>query len=369
MTRTRSGSILTPDGWISGRIAYDDRIVGIEGAATDAPAAPYILPGFVDLHVHGGGGADMMQGEAAIRQSARLHARHGTTAMLATTITAPADETIAAVAAAGAVMANPQPGEARLLGVHLEGPFINPGRLGAQPAFAVPPDLALLARLGACAPVRVITIAPECDPDGRLAEAVHAAGIKAQIGHTLCDYACARAHLLDGWGVTHLYNAMSPFSQRASSLIGAALAHADYAEIIPDLIHVDAGALLAAHRAIPNLYGVTDATAGAGMPDGAYRLGSHRVTKRDGAMRLADGTLAGSSLTMDQALRNLVGLGLALADAARRLSAIPADWLGQPDVGRLSVGAHADILELDGDLALTDVSLGGRPHSELTKDN
>lgn len=369
MTRKSSGSILTPDGWISGRISYDSRIVAIEGDPIPVPAPPYILPGFIDLHVHGGGGSDIMEGEAAIRQAARLHARHGTTSMLATTITAPADETVAAVQAAGAVVADPQADEARLLGVHLEGPFINPGRLGAQPAFAVPPDLALLARLGECAPVRVITIAPECDPDGALADAVRAAGIRAQIGHTLCDYACARAHLLAGWGVTHLYNAMSPFSQRASSLIGAALAHADYAEIIPDLIHVDAGGVLAAHRAIPNLYGVTDATAGAGMPDGEYRLGSHRVTKRDGAMRLADGTLAGSSLTMDQALRNLVGLGLALADAARRLSTIPADWLGETDLGRLSVGAHADIIELDGDLTLTGVSLAGRPHGAPTSAN
>ncbi len=367
MARHRIGSILTPDGWISGRIAFEDHIVSIDGDPVERPAAPYILPGFIDLHVHGGAGADIMEGEGSIRRAIRLHARHGTTALLATTVTAPLDEIVAAAAAVQAVMRDPGPDEARVLGLHLEGPFINPGRLGAQPPFALGPDPVAFAQMAAHAPVRVVTIAPECDPDGRLGEAVRTAGAKAQIGHSLCDYACARQHLEAGWGITHLYNATAAFSHRASGPTGAALAHADYAEIIPDLIHVDAGGILAAHRAIPHLYGVTDATAGAGMPDGDYRLGSHHVTKLGGAMRLADGTLAGSSLTMDRALANLVSIGLSLADAARRLSTFPADWLGLVDLGRLTVGAHADIVVLGEDLDLSAVYLGGRPLA-LTED-
>ena len=354
------GSILTPDGWVAGAIRFSTHIEAVEGAPIAQPAPPYILPGFVDLHVHGGDGADMMAGEAAIRTAARLHARHGTTALLVTTVTAPMDETVAVTEATARVMAAPEAGEARVLGLHLEGPFLNPGRLGAQPAFTQQPDPALFARLAAAAPVRVVTIAPECDPEGRLAAAVRAAGARTQIGHTLCDHALARACLAAGWGVTHLYNAMPAFSHRGSGAAGAALAHADYAEIIPDLIHVDAGAILAARRAIPNLYGVTDATAGAGGADGAYRLGSHTVIKADGAMRLADGTLAGSALTMDVALANLVRLGLPLADAACRLSTIPADWIGATDIGRLAIGARADMVVVDGAIGLVSVRIGGK---------
>lgn len=359
MTGMIEGSILTPGGWIEGQVRFDERIIAIDGVATAEPGPPFVLPGFVDAHVHGGGGADMMTGETAIRAAARLHARHGTTALLVTTVTAPMDETVAVTEATQRVMAAPAMGEARVLGLHLEGPFLNPGRLGAQPAFTQAPDRALYARLAAAAPVRVVTIAPECDAHGRLAAAVRATGAKVQIGHSLCDYARARACLADGWGVTHLYNAMPPFGHRGSGPAGAALAHADYAEIIPDLIHVDAGAILAARRAIPNLYGVTDATAGAGEPDGEYHLGAQTVIKADGAMRLADGTLAGSALTMDRALANLVGIGLPLAEAARRLSTIPADWIGETNIGRLAVGARADVLTLAADLRLTSVHIGG----------
>lgn len=369
VNRSLTGSILSPEGWIAGQISFDDRIQDIDGERIDRPEPPYILPGFVDLHNHGGGGGDMMDGEDAIRRAARLHARHGTTSLLVTTVTAPVDEIQAVITDTKVVMAAPGLDESRVLGVHLEGPFINPGRLGAQPPFAREADPELFGQMAQDGPIRVITIAPECDPDGRLAEAVRAAGVKAQIGHSLCDYACARGHLLDGWGVTHLYNATSAFSHRAPGLTGAALAHAEYAEIIPDLIHVDAGGILAAHRAIPNLYGVTDSTAGAGVPDGEYRLGTHTVFKKEGAMRLEDGTLAGSALTMDRALANLVAIGLPLADAARRLSTIPADWIGEEQVGRLVEGAHADIVVLGGNLELASVVLGGREHSEMARGN
>jgi N-acetylglucosamine-6-phosphate deacetylase len=160
-------------------------------------------------------------------------------------------------------------------------------------------------------------------------------------------------------GFTHLFNAMSPFKHRAPGIAGAALAHARYAEIIPDLLHVHPGAIRAALRAIPCLYCVTDSTAAAGMPDGDYNLGSHRVTKCLGGVRLADGTLAGSTLTMDQALRNLVGLGLSVEDASRRVSTYAADFLGLGDRGRLLVGARADLVVLDAELRLTRVIVQG----------
>ncbi|MBF9044085.1 amidohydrolase family protein [Rhodobacterales bacterium HKCCE4037] len=357
------GCILTEDGWVSGQIRFGAQITAIEGERTDSPTAPYLLPGFVDLHVHGGGGRDMMEGADAIRAAAALHASHGTTSLCPTSVTAPTHETTTFLQAVATAMASTEAGTARILGAHLEGPFLNPDKLGAQPPFAVPPDPAQVRAWAELASIAVMTFAPEMDADAALLDTLDELGIRAQLGHSLCDYATAQAAIARGCGVTHLFNAMSVLSHRDNGLAGAAMAHAEFAEIVPDLIHVEAGAILAARRAIPKLYGVTDATAGAGMPDGAYRLGSYDVTKADGAMRLADGTLAGSALTMDVALRNLVGLGLPLSEAAARLSTLPADWLGRQDIGRLATGAQADILQLDADLALTGVTIGGQPHA------
>lgn len=361
MSLTLEGSVLTPEGWRAGRLRCDARVIAVEGAPTETPEPPFILPGFVDLHVHGGGGADMMAGGDAIARAARLHARHGTTALLATSVTAPPAATAAFLDAVRAATRLERPDGARVLGAHLEGPFLNPRKLGAQPPFAAAPDLSLLADWLARAPVLAMTFAPECDPDGALLAALKAAGVRPQIGHTLCSYAEGAAALLAGCGATHLFNAMSGLAHRDNGAAGAALAHAAFAEIIPDLIHVEAGAILAARRAIPGLYGVTDATAGAGMPDGDYALGGQRAIKRGGAMRLESGALAGSALTMDAALRNLVAIGLPLAEAARRLSATPAAWLGRDEIGRLAPGARADVVTLNGALAVEQVLIGGRP--------
>ena len=161
-------------------------------------------------------------------------------------------------------------------------------------------------------------------------------------------------------GFTHLFNAMTGLHHRAPGMAGAALAHAQYAEIIPDLLHVHPGAMRVALRAIPCLYCVTDSTSATGMPDGEYRLGRQAVTKCLGGVRLADGTLAGSTLTMDQALRNLVNdLGLDLAEASMRLSTHAANYLGVTDRGRLAPGTWADAVVLDRDLQLKDVFVEG----------
>jgi N-acetylglucosamine-6-phosphate deacetylase len=152
---------------------------------------------------------------------------------------------------------------------------------------------------------------------------------------------------------------MSGLHHRAPGMVGAALAHAQYAELIPDLLHVHPGAILTALRAIPHLYCVTDATAATGMPDGDYKLGSQHVNKCLGAVRLADGTLAGSTLTMDVALRNLVGMGLPLADVSNRLSRYAAEYLGLPDRGCIAQDAHADLVVLDREHTLRAVYVEG----------
>ena len=359
MTRI-TGTILTKDGWIAGTIALEaGRVTSMDGRPTGTPEAPYILPGFVDLHVHGGGGADMMSGAGAIRQAARLHRSHGTTTLLATSVTAPLDETETFLGAVAGVVEAPGEGEARVLGAHLEGPFINPKKLGAQPPYAIPANVDLMETWLEKAPVRVVTYAPEMDPDDQLRDLLLERQVKPQIGHSICGYARAAACIQDGCGATHLFNAMTGLSHRGNGIAGAVLAQAEHAEMIFDLIHVEQGALLAARRAVPKLYGVTDATAGAGAPDGDYSLGSTEARKSGDRMVMEDGTLAGSVLTMDAALRNLVSIGIDLAEAARRLSEYPAEWVGEADIGHLSLGARGDIVVLDADLSVTSALVGG----------
>ncbi len=360
------GNVLTPQGFVRGTLHLaEGHVRGIEGtpmAESDARSdgRQLILPGFVDLHVHGGGGHDTMAGGEAITHIARQHAQHGTTSMLATTMTAPRAEIETALRDLAPHIAARPSGTARVLGVHLEGPYINPGRLGAQPDFACAATLAEVLALHALAPLRLITIAPEMPGHLALIVQLRQRGFVVQVGHSAGNYDDGVAALQAGaTGFTHLFNAMTGLHHRDPGMVGAALAHAERAEIIPDLLHVHPGAVRTALRCIPGLYCVTDSTAAAGMPDGDYRLGRHTVTKCLGGVRLADGTLAGSTLTMDQALRNLVGLGLSLAEASLRTATLAARHLGLDDRGTLEPGAHADVVVLDNNLHLQQVWVEG----------
>lgn len=367
MTRL-TGHILTPEGFVEGTLAFDSqgRIGGLMGTPVPedivrASADPLILPGFIDLHVHGGGGRDVMEGGDATATIARRHAVHGTTALLATTMTAPMTDLQSAFEGIRSVCANQRNGTARVLGVHLEGPYINPGRLGAQPDFARPVSLQELAQLHALAPIRLVTLAPEIPGNMEAISELVAAGYRVQIGHTAGSYDDGVRALEQGAaGFTHLFNAMTGLHHREPGMVGAALANAQYAEIIPDLLHVHPGAIRVALRAIPCLYCVTDSTSATGMPDGEYQLGRQTVTKCLGGVRLADGTLAGSTLTMDQALRNLVSVVcLSLSESSRRVSTHAADHLGLRDRGRLAPGAWGDVVVLDRELRLTGVYAQG----------
>jgi N-acetylglucosamine-6-phosphate deacetylase len=370
------GNILTPRGFVAGEVTVDahGRIAAIEGEPVSESharegAQRLILPGFIDLHVHGGGGRDIMEGANAIDTVAAVHARHGTTSLLATTMTAPLADLEQAFDGLSVACKQRTYGCSRVLGVHLEGPYINEEKLGAQPDYARPVQASELSRLNAKAPIRLVTMAPEVSGNMGIIDALIKDGYRVQIGHTLATYEqAAEALNLGAGGFTHLFNAMSGLHHREPGAVGAALAHAQYAEIIPDLIHVHPGAIRVALRAIPHLYCVTDSTAASGMPDGQYRLGRHTVTKCMGGVRLADGTLAGSTLTMDQALRNLVyEMGLTLQDASRRVSTNAADYAGITDRGRLATGAWADLVVLDTQLNLMNVFVEGEcsenPHA------
>lgn len=356
------GNILTVKGWVAGAIHFNERVQEIRGGSANPVANQdqYILPGFIDLHVHGAGGKDTMEGGNALAVISRLHARHGTTSMLATTMTAPMQDLEAALLALSPVCRSRLKGCARVLGVHLEGPYINPDKLGAQPNFAHAGSIEQVQQLDAIAPIKLITLAPEIEGNLEMVRELTALGMRVQLGHTLGTYEDGVAAMNNGaTSFTHLYNAMSRLDHRAPGMVGAALAHADYAEIIPDLLHVHPGAIRAALRSIPHLYCVTDSTSASGMPDGEYMLGRQVVYKCLGGVRLADGTLAGSTLTMDQALRNLVNIGLELEDASKRVSTYAADFLGLSDRGRLQVDAYADLVVLDRDLNLVAVYIEG----------
>jgi N-acetylglucosamine-6-phosphate deacetylase len=361
------GHILTPAGFIHGSITIvEGKITAVQGesvreAVVRDSLIDIILPGFIDLHVHGGAGHDIMEGGDAAAHVAAIHARHGTTSMLATTMTAPPADLLLAFNAMRDICVAPIKNSARVLGVHLEGPYINAAMLGAQPPFARPLQLDELAALNQLAPIRLITMAPEVPGNLDLIPDLVAAGYVVQLGHTTGTYEEGQTAMAQGArGFTHLFNAMTGMHHRKPGMVGAALALAEYAEIIPDLLHVHPGAIHVALRAIPKLFCVTDSTAAAGMPDGEYRLGRHTVTKCMGGVRLADGTLAGSSLTMDQALANLVNtLGLTMVDASRRVSTHAADYLRLDDRGRLAVGAWGDVVVLNRDLQLKNVYVEG----------
>jgi N-acetylglucosamine-6-phosphate deacetylase len=370
MNHRIKGIVATPDGFIDGELVVAGaRVASIRGVRVreaDVRSAnrALIIPGFVDLHVHGGGGSDMMDGEDACDKIARVHAEHGTTALLATTLTAPNEDLVKAFDALANVMQTQKSGAtfgSRILGVHLEGPYISDSKLGAQPAFARDFDDDELQLLHAKAPIKLITLAPELANSNDIIQTLTASGFIVQLGHSEASYEQGRDGFEAGArGVTHLFNAMSGMHHRAPGLVGAALAHARYAELIPDLLHVHEGAIRVAMRAIPCVYCVTDSTAAAGMPDGEYRLGRHTVTKCMGGVRLPDGTLAGSTLTMDEAFRNLVDvLGLELQSAVRRTSTFACDFLNIADRGRIAEGAYADLAVLDRDLKLQDVYVEG----------
>ena len=360
-----AGHWLTADGWISG-ICHHQRTINSLHPMHQPEAAHRFIPAPVDLHIHGGGGADVMQGDEALRTVLQTHARFGTGALLATSVTAPFEQIDEFLASVERVMQAPPEHGAHLLGAHLEGPFINPGKLGAQPDYPAPLDLEMLERWFATGVVKIITYAPELDIDAQVPAMCRRYSVRAQLGHTLCSWAQASAAISNGVGITHLFNAMSPVAHRQGGAAVAALAYAEYAEIITDGIHVDKPAFDAARRAIPSLYSVTDATSAAGMPDGKYTLGTHVITKAADRVTLKDGTLAGSCLTQQRSLQVLRNWGLGWEAISQLCSEIPARWLNRCDYGVIASGAQASWLELDEQGAVAIWLAGTRYELEIT---
>lgn len=317
----------------------------------------YILPGLIDLHVHGIAGADVMDASTdSLAHMARRFAAHGVTGFLATTVTQHLDLTRAAIGAVRDAMDAPTEGGARILGIHLEGPFLNPAFKGMQyEAFLLPPDEAVARELLACAPgkVRRMSLAPELPGAGRLLRVLRENGVDASIAHTGATFEEALDAVRRGARhVTHCFNAMTGLHHRAPGVAGAALTVPElYAELVADGIHVHPTVmrLLVAARGRERVMLVTDAMSAADMPDGPYRFGGHDVTVRDGVARLADGTLASSTVTMEGTVRTMVqACGLPLVDAVYMAATTPAAAIGLGErTGRLVAGHDADLAVLD----------------------
>jgi N-acetylglucosamine-6-phosphate deacetylase len=331
--------------------------------ATDKTA----IPGFLDVHIHGAGGHDVMEGNsAALRAITRKVSEYGTTSLVATTVTASTDETLRAIEGiAGYIAQQRETDEPRadVLGIHFEGPFISKERRGVHPSQWIQlPSAETLGRFlkAAAGNGRMLTIAPEVLGASPCIDAARDAGLVVSIGHTDANYEQARAAMARGArSATHVFNAMRPFSHRDPGVIGAVLTSPEInAELIADGIHVEEGAmkLLLMAKGVAHVTLVSDGLSATGMPDGKYTLGGFEVTVSGGVCRNADGVLAGSTLTLDRALRNIVALGISLPDAVRMLTLNPATLLGlEFKKGLLRVGADADILLLDESLHLAGV--------------
>jgi N-acetylglucosamine-6-phosphate deacetylase len=331
------------------------------------------IPGFVDVHIHGAGGHDVMEGSnEALAAVARTIARHGTTSFVATTVTASPDDicrSVEGIARFIATQHETDEGRAEVLGVHYEGPFISAARRGVHPKEWIQlPTAELLEKflLAASGNARILTIAPELLGAAPCIDAARKAGVVVAMGHTDATYEQARAAIARGvHHAVHVYNAMRPFSHRDSGVIGAVLTTPEVtAELIADGVHVEEAAmrLLLQAKGAGCVILVSDGISATGMPDGKYLLGKFEVIVSGGVARNAEGKLAGSTLTLDNALRNIVGLGIALPDAVRMLTLNPATLLSiEFKKGVLRTGADADIVLLNEGLHVTHVWARGVP--------
>jgi N-acetylglucosamine-6-phosphate deacetylase len=342
---------------VLGDVALDEGLV--TGVGLGGGGSGIAAPGFVDLQVNGFAGVDFLAADSgAFETASDALLEAGVTAFLPTFITSAEADLVQALRAIPSRTRG-----ARILGAHLEGPFISPFRLGTHPPqFRRDPDPALLERMLEAGSVRLVTLAPELPGALELVDVLHARGVAVSLGHS--DATAAEANAAFDRGVrtvTHVFNAMRPLMHRDPGIVGAALVRSEVVlQAIVDGVHLDPDTVRLLWRvAGGRLALVTDAVAGAGLGDGTYNLGSVEIGVRDGVVRRRDGVLSGSSLTMIEAVRNLVGLGVPLEQAVDAASAVPARVLGLEGIGRLAPGNPADIVVLNDALEIDRVVVGG----------
>ncbi len=345
-------------------LLYDDKILGVAEAIpaglegiTDGGGL-YLSAGLIDLHIHGYGGADTMTHDPL--EMAKKLPENGVTAFLPTTMTMGLDTISAAMERIRAAMQK-QDG-ARVLGCHMEGPFIHPAKKGAQDGkYILPPEAAVVDCFADV--IKIVTYAPEQDASGRFAAEMEARGIAASVGHTNASYEqAAAAYRAGAKSTTHFFNVMTPLQHRAPGVVGAALESDAYIELIADTIHVHPALFgLLAKLKKDRLCLITDCIEAGGLPDGQYALGGQPVYVAERQARLADGTLAGSVLRLNEGVANMAKYGgVSLPEALQMASENPARLLGISDrMGCLEEGSCADFILLDEECKIYATFVGG----------
>jgi N-acetylglucosamine-6-phosphate deacetylase len=350
----RGGRVLTPAGWSTADLLVDGPVLAAEGEPDEVldVSGCVVAPGLVDLHVHAAGGFPAQGLAADLAGMAGALAAGGVTSFLATGVTAPLAE-LADLIRAVADHDAARPG-ARCAGVHLEGPWLSAAAAGAQPRQHLRPiDLAEAVALVGTGPVACVTVAPDLPGALDLVRLLVERGIRVSLGHSTASYDEARAAIDAGaTGVTHCFNAMSQLSSREPGLVGAAMTQPELlVEVIADGVHVHPGSVRA-------LYDAKGPEGVALVSDGVDGAAGSDVLRRDGdVLRLPDGTIAGSALTLSAAVRNVIGWGIPLEDALAMASTTPARALGL-DVD-LTPGNRADVVVLDDALQVRTVLVGG----------
>ncbi|MCR4424907.1 MAG: N-acetylglucosamine-6-phosphate deacetylase [Firmicutes bacterium] len=329
-----------------------------------------VVPGFIDLHVHGGGGADAMDASPeAIAQMGEFHVKHGTTGFVPTVMSSPKEEMLAATRAIARASWTSWENSAQVLGVNLEGPFLSLERKGAQPPEGIQaPDRGTLQSLLEAGQglVRICSVAPEADGVLDLISLLASLNVVVAAGHSDATFVQMEAGVSRGLShVTHTFNAMRGLHHREPGVVGAALVMDGLTcEVVADGLHVHPAmvSLLARVKGNMRTILITDAMRAAGLPDGEYDLAGQHVTVADGQARLDSGVLAGSTLTMGQAFRNMVNLvGVSVQDAACMASTAPAAVIGLSSrKGRLEAGMDGDVVVLDSELEVRNVIVAGR---------
>ena len=357
-----SGKIINHDESFFGEITFNEDIYEIKNYQEEKNDR-IIIPGFIDLHCHGGNGFDTMDGVNSIQSMANFHLSKGTTSLLATTWTNSFENTYEALKDFNS---NFKDKNNNLIGVHLEGPFINPNKLGAQPPLSQKPNIDFVRKIQKMANVRVITIAPEIENMDTLIDYLIQENIKIQIGHSLADYQCCK-NLIEkvDIGFTHLYNAMSGNDHRNPGVLTAALLHGKYAEIICDLNHVNPQLIKLASKNIPFLYAITDAISACGKDDGEYQFAGIKIEKKNNKVLLKNtSTLAGSVIDMHATFKNLLNIGYSAENAVAMTSYNASRYLNLTDVGEIKKNTKANFLILDENYDIVDIYLGGQKYEK-----
>lgn len=370
-----NGTLFTESGFYRGTLQVENG--GIVSIAAPSPedggegcvdaAGGYVLPGLLDIHIHGYAGCDASDPDPqALRRMARALAREGVTGFLGTTMALPRPELRQAAGNFAAFRASPEEDGAVLWGMHMEGPFFSRGKRGAQAESAIiPPDIPLFEEINRISGgmIRLVDVAPELP--GALPFIRRAAQTCAvSLAHTEADYDTAAQALRQGADhITHLYNAMPPYAHRAPGVIGAAADFARYCELIGDGVHLHPAVV----RQTFSFFGgdriclISDCMRAGGLPDGAYTLGGQAVRVENGKATLPDGTLAGSAVSLSECLRRVIRFGVPAEQAIRSATLIPAQSVGLGDVtGSLRPGKRADLVVMDAGWQVRLVMIGGR---------